>query len=90
MPSWLDMTAIVIVVGVIAFAVLIGLRRRQPAWAIVVTAAGVAAFLLAIRWAIEIGRGADAAVFLGALGFGAWVFATERTRRDIDTKEKAD
>jgi uncharacterized membrane protein YjjB (DUF3815 family) len=90
MPTWLDVTTIVIVIGVTAFAVIVGVRRRQPTWAVVVTAAGVAVFLTAIRWAIEIGDGADVAVFLGALGFGAWVFATERTRRAIDTKDRRD
>jgi hypothetical protein len=90
MPTWLDVTTVVIVIGVTAFAVVVGLRRRQPLWAVAVTAAGVAVFLLAIRWAIEIGNGADVAVFLGALGFGAWVFATERTRRAGDAGEKRD
>ena len=90
MPSWLDTTTIVIVLGVVAFAVVIGVRRGQPVWAITVTAVGVAAFLLAIRWAIEIGGDAGLAVFVGAGGFGAWVFAAERTRQEIATKEKAD
>lgn len=88
MPSWLDPTSLGMVIGVASLAVAFGLIRREPPWAIVGLAAGVALFLIAMRWAISIGRGAEGAVLLGALGFGLWLLAIEQSRRTIDSHQK--
>lgn len=80
MPEWVDAMTLVTVLGIAAVAVVLGMARREPWWAVIATAGGVSLFLLAIRSASAIGDGAELSVFVGALGFGVWVMASERTR----------
>lgn len=81
MPAWLtDPLTIFLLLFVALVAASLGLARREPWWAIVATVIGVSSFIGAVRWGIEIGEGADVAVYVAAIGASLWTLSTERVR----------
>lgn len=81
MLTWLtDPVTIVVVLFLTLIALAFGVVRREPWWAIGASIVGVAIFMLAVRWAGEIGNGADMAVVVAATGAGLWTMANERVR----------
>jgi hypothetical protein len=87
MPAWLtDPVTIVLVLLVGLVAAGFGLARREPWWAVVASVLGVSTFMGAVRWGIDIGEGADFAVYVAAIGASLWTLAVERVRaRRIQT-----
>lgn len=81
MPAWLiDPVTIVVIASVVLVALGFGLARREPPWAIAASTAGVATFMIAVRWGGAIGDGADVAVWLAGVGAGVWITSVERVR----------
>ena len=81
MPAWLtDPLTIVLVLFVALVATGFGLARREPWWAIVASVIGVSTFMGAVRWGIDIGGGADYAVYVAAIGASLWTLSVERVR----------
>jgi len=81
MPAWLtDPLTIDLVLFVALVAAGFGLARREPWWAVVASVIGVSTFIGAVRWSIDIGGGADFAVYVAAIGTSLWTLAVERVR----------
>ena len=69
-------------VGIVAVVALVaGLLRHEPWWAIVLTAMGASALFIGLSWAGRIGDEAFGAAALASGGFAIWATATQLARR---------
>jgi hypothetical protein len=77
---------LLVIAGVIVLGIVrIGLRRREPVWAIGGEVIGFVTLAIGIRWASQIGADALWAAFVAAAGCAIWAQAERlgwlRTRR---------
>lgn len=81
MPNLLlDPITAVAVLLLAGAALVFGRLRREPWWAIALTAVGATAFLLGLRWAGSLGQEAFAAAALTSGGMAVWAEVAARGR----------
>ncbi len=66
--------------GLTLTAIVFGRIRREPAWAIALTAVGASAALIGLIWSSELGSETLGPVALVGIGMSIWTMAVERTR----------
>ncbi len=70
----------VLVGGLTLTAIVFGRTRREPVWAIALTALGASAALIGLMWSSELGSETLGPVALVGIGMSIWTMAVERTR----------